>query len=234
MTQPRPSDSPIATAWRARWPAIRGVLVALHVLAVIVLSCPSSGQLTDPRRWQAANTRVEIERWSQHLRGLGIDTTPQSLTARLRGWAEAYARARRRVAAPFDLYAELTGVRQGWSMFASPQKVTAELHVDVRDGDTWRPLVRPWDPSLDWRIDARAHHRVRKALGRLGRSFREDRYEGLARWLATEAARDFPEIDEVRVAMWRQRSPTVAQARGGKSPGGHYEHVRSFDAEALR
>lgn len=234
MSPPRPADSPMLARVRARWPTIRGILVALHVLAVVVLSCPSSGQLTDSKRWQAANTRVEMERWSERLRGWGIDTTPQSLTATLRGWADSYARARRRFAGPFDLYAEATGVRQGWSMFASPQKVTAELHVDVRVGDAWRPLVRPWDPSLDWRLHARAHHRVRKALGRLGRSFREDRYEGLARWLATMAARDFPDVVEVRVAMWRQRSPTVAQARAGDVPGGYYEHVRSFDAEALR
>jgi hypothetical protein len=228
---PRP---PVLAKASAAWPAIRGVLVALHVLAVVVLSLPSSGQLTDARRWESANTKVEMQRWAAMLEGWGIETTPESLAHRLRGWADGYARARRLVAAPFDRYAELSGARQGWSMFASPQKVPAELHVDVRVGSSWTPLVRPWDRTLDWRLDAREHHRVRKALGRLARAFRAERYEGLARWLATEAARDFPDVEEIRVALWHQPSPSIAQARAGTMPEGRYEHVLTFDAEALR
>lgn len=234
MSAPQPS-APSRAAWvREHWPALRGVLVALHVLAVVVLSCPSSGQLTDARRWSSANTRVEMQRWSALLSEWGIHTTPEQLTVRLRSWAHTYARARRHIAAPLDRYAEISGVRQGWSMFASPQKVPAELHVDVREGSTWRPLVRPWDTALDWRLQARDHHRVRKILGRLARSFRQDRYEGLARWLATAAAHDFPEVHQVRVAVWRSRSPTLAQARAGEVAEGHYEHVLVFDAQGLR
>lgn len=234
MSAPPPSP-PARAAWlRAHWPALRGVLVALHVVAVVVLSFPSGGQISDARRWNSANTRVEMQRWSALLNGWGIHTTPEQLTARLQSWAHTYVQARRHIAAPLDRYAEISGVRQGWSMFASPQKVPAELHVDVREGATWRPLVRPWDRTLDWRLQARDHHRVRKILGRLARSFRRDRYEGLARWLAAAAAHDFPEVLEVRVAVWRSRSPTLAQAQAGEAPEGHYEHVLVFDAQGLR
>jgi hypothetical protein len=197
------------------WPHVRAVLVALHLLAVVILSIPSSAALTNRRGWESSNAKAEFRNWATRLQRVGWDVTPEQFESKLWAVNVAIGKWRDRVAWPFGHYARLTGARQGWQMFATPQKVPAELHVDVLVDGQWQPLVR-------------------QQLGRFARTFYPDRYEAVARWFATAAARDFPEATGVRVRLWRYASLPPEQVLAGRVPEGHYEHERVFEAESLR
>ena len=212
-----------------RWPQVRAVLVGLHVLSIVVLSLPKSSVVANRRAWESANAKAEFHRWADRL-----GTDPETFRSRLWGVAQTAGRARDRAGAPFEVYAALTGTGQGWQMFATPQKVPAELHVDIEVNGQWKALVRPRDPRSTWRLQQRTHNRLRKALGRFARTFHASRYRGLARWFAVQAARDFPEATRVRVVLWRYRSLPPRAVREGQQPQGREEHPIVFDAEALR
>jgi hypothetical protein len=211
------------------WPHIRAFLVALHVLSIVVLSLPRSSIVADERSWNTENAQAEFRRWADRL-----GTDQQTFRRRLWKVAVEAGRVRDRIGAPFEVYARLTGTGQGWQMFATPQKVPAELHVDVEVDGEWKALVRPLDPRSNWRLQQRTHNRMRKALGRFARTFHRPRYEGLAHWFATQAARDFPEATRVRVGLWRYRSLPPEAVLAGETPRGHYEHELVFEAEELR
>ena len=214
------------------WPQIRPVLIALHLLSIVILSLPGKG-LANKKAWSTPNAMAELTAWTKRLEAIGISTTPERLRAQVYGANVAVGTWRDRIGWPLSRYARLTGATQGWAMFARPQKYPAELHIDVLEQGQWRPLVRPWNQT-EWRQHQRTHNRVRKMLGRYARTFYADRYQGAARWFATEAARDFPNVTEIRVQLWRSRSPTPEQARAGEAPEGHYEYELRFDAEELR
>lgn len=212
-----------------RWPQVRAVLVALHVVSVVVLSLPKSSVIANERAWESKNAQAEFRHWAQRL-----GTEPEVFQARLWSFAQSAGRARDQVGKPFQVYADLSGTGQGWQMFATPQKVPAELHLDVEVDGRWKALVRPRDTRSMWRRGQRTQNRFRKVLGRFARTFYRPRYEGLARWLATEAAVDFPEVTRVRVRLWRYRTLPPQEVRAGEQPEGHYEHELLFDAEELR
>ena len=220
--------------WRRSWPQIRAALIAAHVASIVVLSVPGKGMLTNPRAWDTPNARAELAAWSDRLGRMGIATSPEALGADVLRIGTAVGTWRDRIAWPFSHYAQLTGARQGWQMFLRPQQHPAELHVDVLVDGQWQALVRPWDPESTWRARQRAHNRVRKLLGRFARTFYPSRYDSVARWFARHAARDFPAATDVRVRLWRYRSPSPAQRMAGTLPEGHYEHERTFEAQALR
>jgi hypothetical protein len=190
--------------------------------------------LTNRRGWQTRNVQAEFRDWSQRLTHWGWEISPDELETRLWKGSSAFGTVRDRVAWPFARYADATGARQGWQMFATPQEYPAELHLDVRVDGTWHALVRPRDPRSTWRRRQREHNRMRKLLGRFARTFYPERYEAFARWLATEAANDFPQASQVRARLWRYRSLRPERVLAGEQPEGHYEHELVFDAEALR
>jgi hypothetical protein len=219
---------------RRHWPHIRAVLVALHLLSVVVLSIPGSNALTNRRGWESENAKAEFRNWATRLQQLGFDVTPEEFESGLWRVNVGIGTWRDRVAWPFQHYARITGARQGWQMFATPQKVPAELHVDAMVDGQWQALVRPRDPESTWRLSQRKHNRVRKQLGRFARTFYPDRYETIARWFATAAVHDFPDATAVRVRLWRYGSLPPARVLAGEEPEGRYEHERVWQAQDLR
>ncbi|MCA9635082.1 MAG: hypothetical protein KC420_03500 [Myxococcales bacterium] len=216
------------------WPHLRVILVGYHVAAIVVLSIPPAGALNNPAMWRSANTRSDIAGYAAALGQVGVEITPEELGARVRDAAATFGRIRELLAAPFAGYAALVGARQGWAMFASPQRVPAEVHVDLEIGGEWRPLYRPHDDAAAWRRATFEHNRFRKFNGRFARTFIPPHYDGLARWLAREAAAEFPEATAIRVRLYRYRTLPPAEARAGRRPEGRYEHERRFVAEELR
>lgn len=227
---PRPT---LRARARLLWPRARAALIALHVLAIVVLSLPA-GNIANPATWESPSLKADFASWAGRLRGLGVDTTPQSFQAAMWRLATRYLSLRGRVVAPFALYGELSGAAQGWAMFASPQRHPAEVHVDIREAGGFRPLFRPRSDEHAWRRQVLDHNRVRKYVGRFARGFDRRDYDQLARWLAVQAARDFPGARQVRVQLYRYSTLGPADVRAGRQPAGTYEEPRIFDAEALR
>lgn len=217
------------------WPHVRAGLVALHVVSLVVLSLPDEGAVHDTRRWQTENARADLRQMAARLTAWGWPLDEHGLERVLWSAGDAYLQVQKPLAAPFEGYAELTGSRQGWTMFASPQRHPAELHVDVEHGGRWQPLYRPHSAEHAWNRRQLEHNRFRKFLGRFARGFHQQHYDQAARWLATKAAREHPEASRVRVRLLRYATLPPDRVRAGEQPSdGRYEHDRVFEAGALR
>jgi len=216
------------------WPHLRATLLALHVLSLVVLSLPDAGAVHNRRRWQTANARADLQQTAARLTAWGIPIDELELKRRLWAMGTAYLVVQRPLVLPFVWYGRLTGSRQGWRMFASPQRHPAELHVDLEGDGQWEPIYRPHSDRYAWNREQFEHNRFRKFLGRFARGFIARDYQQTARWVATKAAREHPEAPRVLVRLYRYDTPTPQQVAAGETPAGRYEHAMRFDAEALR
>jgi hypothetical protein len=206
--------------------------VLFHVLAVVVLSFPSSYKIADRNRWTSPRTQREIGLWSERLRDLGFETTHEELDARLWSLAQSYVAARETIAAPFSPYARYFGAAQGWGMFRSPEREPGTLAVEIREGSGWRRVHQSRSAEHAWLEDRLEQNRMRKLVGRSvadGVLFRD-----LARWLAGQLARDFPEAKTGRVLLLRAPSPTPAERAAGTSAPFTIARQQRFDLEKLR
>lgn len=218
---------------RAAWPHIRTLLIGLHVVAVVALSLPTPYAVSSRRQWQTANMQNDLEQWSKRLRFLGYESK-QALEDDLWDLAQGYLSARKTFIAPFESYAEYTGARQGWRMFANPRIEIAELHIDIHDGEAWQPVYRPFSDRYDFWADKFRHNRFRKLLGRISLPDMKGHYKQLARFLAGAVARAYPEATSVRVRLYRYPSRPPADVRAGKEPAGRYDAALTFQAAGVR
>ena len=216
------------------WPHLRALFIAYHVAAVVILSLPPPGAMTSPALWRSANLRADIAGYAAALQRAGVDVTATELGDRLLRAAHGVAAVTDALSRPFRGYAEVVGARQGWAMFASPQRHPAELHVELQEGESWRLIYRPHDDAAAWRSATMRHNRMRKFAGRFARGFIPKNYDELARWLAQEAAADHPQATAVRVRLYRYTSLPPAEVREGQRPKGRYEHTRTFSSADLR
>jgi hypothetical protein len=215
-----------------RWPQIRALLIALHVASLVVLSLPTRDAIGTSRQWHTPNARADLQQAVERLRRFGIDTDEQRLGASLRSAANAYLNVYEPLSWPFRRYAEWSGCRQGWRMFARPQRHPAELHVDVEVDGHWQPLYRPHSDEYAWNREQFEHNRFRKFLGRFARGFVQKDYDEAANFIGHEALDDHPEANRARVQLYRYASLPPARVRAGEAPLGHYRNVRIVRAEA--
>jgi len=167
--------------------------------------------------------QADVGDWAEQL-----DVDAGELTSSLRAAATTLLVARQ-VLAPFELYAQLTGAKQGWAMFASPQRHPSEMHVEGRfQGGDWTFLYRPHDEQAAFMSDFMRHNRVRKFTGRFARAAHRSNYDGLAAYLARRACAEKPGLVEVRVALWSYRALDRAAVARGERPHGTYERQRTF------
>ena len=216
------------------WPHVRATLIALHVLSLVVLSLPDPGAVHNRARWKTANARSDLRQWAARFSSWGFETDERRLERDLWNLGTAYLTIQRPVAAPFVWYARLSGCRQAWRMFASPQRHPAELHVELEQGGTWRTIYRPHSDEHAWNRDQFEHNRFRKFLGRFARGFIPRDYHETTRWVATKAAAEHPEATRVRIRLYRYDTLPPARVQAGEQPEGRYEHPAVFDAESLR
>lgn len=219
-----------ASAARTLWPHVRAALVLGHVVAVILLSLPGGG-ITSKAQWKSDNLRSDVAGWGKTLRSAGVDVTDDELAKKTFEVAKSYVDVREVLIAPIRHYPEATGARQGWAMFASPQRHPAEVHVDVFDGQQWQPVFRPRSDEHRWFADRLDHHRLRKLAGRFARGFRRDVYADLATYLGDKALEDFPNASRARVRLYRWDALRPEEVRAGAVPKGKYTELRQFSRE---
>lgn len=201
---------------------------------MIVLSLPRPAALRRESSWRSGHVQREIRAWSRQLSALGIDTDPSRLEQTLRRGTDRYVAVHESISFPFAAYAMLTGSRQGWQMFASPQRFPAEVHVDVWRDSQWQPIYRPHS-EYDWNHEQLLHNRFRKFQGRFARRFIARHYNDFCEWIARGVARDFPKAERVRIRLYTYELQTPpAIARGDRARPSEYRHARQFDLESLR
>lgn len=232
--QLRALAAPLVAGLRRRWPAIRALVVVYHVALIVVLSLPSAAALRTRAIWDNANTQADLAGWAAALGRVGVELSGPELGARLHALAGEVADAQAALVRPFLGFSHLVGLRQGWAMFASPQRYPFEIHVDLEVDGVWRPLYRPHDDAAAWRRATFEHNRFRKLAGSFARRFNRRRYDELAAWLGRQALADHPSASRARVLLHAYRTLAPAEVRAGERPRGRDREVRIFTAEAGR
>ncbi len=213
-------------------PKLRATLLAFHVVAVIALSLPGP-QVASSARWNSRLMQKDMADWAAQLRAIGINVTAEEFGRGVRSLAEGYVALRNQIVSPFDLYARVTQARQGWAMFASPQRHPAELRVDGLVGGRWQPLVRPHDPEAAFMSDYLRHNRVRKFQGRFARALRNGYYDDFAAFLARRAFHARPDVERVQVSLFSYAALGPEQVRSGQKIEGESLHLRVFERKTF-
>lgn len=204
--------------WIKRWPAIRAVLVAYHVLALLVLSFPSPPSGMKRSAWENPTVQNEFKLWAERLSGLGWEMSTAELDAKLWDLSQSYVGAREKAIAPFVPYGEYAGARQSWRMFVAPQRFPVRLEVMVREGrGAWKKVYESRSEEHAWLAGLFEKYRLRRVV--FATSWDRDgrHYKMLCDWIAAQVARDFPAATEVQIRQLRYRTPTPAEALEGKT-----------------
>ena len=217
------------------WAHVRGILVAAHILAVIVLAIPDAGEAgTNRAVWNTPTVKGEFEAWAEKLRGYGFDVEADELEEDMwsaaNGWTDGLATIR----TPLQPYVEYAGVRQRWRMFVGPHRHPAILHVAVHEQGQWRAVYIPRRDEYAWRKDQFDHIRLRSALFRYGWPSHARDYGRLAVWIAHRAAEDFPEADYALIRLIEYRTQTPQEVEAGVERKHEFRQPIQFDLEALR
>jgi hypothetical protein len=215
---------------------VRGVLVALHLVAITLMAVPAPGEGMMRSAWKDPTVQGEFAAWSARLNQLGIAVTPEEFEDRLWTLADDYMRARDRVLRPFDEYYTTCGTIQSWRMFAGPHRYPVRIEIEIRADSTWRTVYRQRDPEHTWLARELDQYRVRPVLYRFGWYRYGGEYEdlnGFARWAGRRAADDFPDATQLRVRLFQERTPSPEEVRAGHVPQGEYVKDVTVDLRPL-
>lgn len=208
------------------WPQVRGVLVALHVAAVIAMATPSAESGMKRSAWKDPTVQEEFRAWNARFAAVGWRMTQDQLEERLWTFATRYEALRSAVVRPFERYGRYVGANQSWRMFVAPHRYPTRLHIDLEENGVWRPIYIERSPDATWNREALDHDRMRSAIFRFGWSQYKRSYEAFADWVARRAALDFPDATRVRVRMYKVQSPTAREVLEDREPVGRFQQER--------
>jgi hypothetical protein len=213
---------------------LRGVLVALHVLAVTLMALPTPGEGMIRSAWKDPTAQAEFAVWTQRCNALGWAITQDQFEDLLWNLASEYMRVRGILLTPFGPYYTYCGTGQGWAMFAGPHRYPGRVEIDVQEQGAWRPVYIQRDPQYAWLSGKLDHYRLRPQMYRFAWYPHTEDYHDFAAWIARTAARDFPEADTVRVRMFKYRTLTPEEVRAGARPEGTYVKEEKVELRPLR
>ncbi len=221
----------------APWPMtahLRGLLVALHVLAVTLAALPSPEGGMNRGAWTDPTVQAEFAAWRGRLAALGIELSAEELEDRLWTLAQGWMAARKASLAPFAPYYRHMGTAQPWRMFVAPHTHPSRLHIELLEGEEWRTLYIARDPRHRWKAELLDHDRMRSALFRYAWPGYRRSWEELGRWLADRAAEEFPAGARLRLFFTRARTPSPEEARRGVRPAQSTSQALQFDLGGRR
>lgn len=216
-------------SFSALWPHLRTLLVLTHLLGIFLLALPYSGKLGSKKHWAKKKQQTEMRAWADRL---GVDK--EDFESFLWDLSQSYIAVRKRVVRPFLKYADYTGTRQGWSMFAHPRQRTGRFEIYIQVSDDWQLVYTSHSDKADWNQWQFEHNRVRKLAGRLASNPHQPAYTEMTRWIARQLAEDFPTATRAKISMMTWKSLGPEAVRAGKKPEVARTRNQEFDLEALR
>lgn len=211
------------------WPHVRALLILVHLLSVVVLALPASARLSDKSHWDAPRQQTELTSWANRL---GVDK--EEFESFLWRNTQRYVKTRAWIARPFLRYADYSGSRQGWTMFANPRLVTGRFEVEVEIEGEWQLVWRAHDADADWNHWQFEHNRVRKLMGRLTTNPHQVAYNEFTNWIVRKVAGDFPEATRAKIALMTWKSLEPAQVRAGEKRVERRTQYQEFTLEDFR
>jgi hypothetical protein len=208
---------------RTHWEHTRGVLLLLHILAVLLMALPAPQGAMRRDAWEDPTVTAEFEAWSERLSHMGYETTSEDLKTELFALANDFTEVRKKVLAPVQPYARYLGTQQSWRMFVAPHRFPTRLHVELkRTGEEWQTISIYQDPVYDWKAELFEQDRFRSALFRYGwRSYGGAR-KLFNQWLAREAAVEFPDATHIRTRWYKYQTPSPEMVKAGEEFEGKF------------
>ena len=213
---------------------VRGVLVALHLLAISLIAFPAPGGAMNQSSWKDPTVQAELGAWRARLASVGWELTPEEFEAGLWAWASSFMDARTAVLAPFQPYYRYCGTWQSWRMFVAPHRFPAVLELDVEQGGEWVPIYRARSSTHDWRKSAFDHERMRSLVFRMGWPKYGREWRRFGAWAANEVARDYPDASQLRARFFKYRTLSAAERLEGVEVDGRYERPLLFQLDERR
>jgi hypothetical protein len=222
-----------------RWPKVRAVLIALHVLAVLAVACPAPVKGSDAKSWRRPGVRAELAAWTKRLHTIGIDVTEPELAQFGQRVSTSWSDARNDAAAPAIAYLKAIGATQGWYMFTAPDRAPQRFTFAVTTSATsadGKPVEHPvFDFGrgvVDTTLvdpDFLSEHRVRRAFFQTAWSDRPV-FREVCSWLAREAAAKRPDVTGAVCRLVEQ--PVVAPADADHPPPRREKVTRTLRVDA--
>jgi hypothetical protein len=229
-----PQGAPARPGWFAH---LRGLLVALHLIAITLMALPAVGEGMYRSAWKDPTVQEEFADWTARFNRWGIHISEDQFEDGLWDVASAYESARGEAMKPFDLYYDWCGTSQSWRMFAGPHRYPSRLEIDIDEGGAWRPIYIKSDPQHVWLSGKLDHYRMRPFLYRLS-WYRYDvgssDFDELARWVASRAAHDFPDAGRARVRFFKFHTPSPGEVKSGQPVTGEFVPDVVLDLGARR
>jgi hypothetical protein len=214
--------------WARRWRNARGVLFLLGLLGAAALLPPNVAEISNHRAWRLPHNQEQFTRWSRSLAGLGIHVSGRELEKITWQGVQRYKKTWGPVQRQLQPLRSQLGLSQNWAMFSNPQTHPFRVHVDVDRGNGFETIHVSRSDAYTWRREEFDHNRMRKLVGRLGRSGDPGLYEDFTHWVAARVRRDFEDAAKVRVRLYRWTTQLGAPSADSEA-GGAFEDARTFE-----
>jgi len=199
---------------------LRALLVTLHLLAVILLSLPAPAGMTETSL-QEENLQSSFKAWSETAQSLGLALSPQDVQDLSWTWGNRVLDVRTQVLRPFQPYYKYAGTNQRWQMFGYLNRNPGRIEVATCDKknkklceeEDWQWRFVMGSDEFDWLRPTIDQERIRAIVSSFAWKKRSSHYHAIGRWLATQAARDFPDARFVRTRMGRLEIPSAEKMR---------------------
>ncbi len=194
---------------------LRNLFIGLHLLAVTLIALPSpAGQMSE-KRFAAPATQQLFARVATLLGGIGVDTSAGAISDFSWVAGRGIVAVRTAVLAPLQPYYTLAGTRQSWRMFTDISAHQGRIEIIAeRDGE--QEVLFIDNTAHRWQAQLLEQERVRSIRSAFSRRKNKRHYLRLCRWLAAQAAEDFPSADALIVQMraLTLAGPEVVRAAG--------------------
>ncbi len=207
------------------WARIRAALIFVAIALSLLEGLP----VPHMRRHHLEREvgRRELHRWAEFLRRFDPALTDESLKEQALVYGGELEGLHYRLVEPFRPLFSALQVRQQWSLFPVADPNPWWMHIDLREGNTWRTVYRPNDPEADWDYVTLQYRRIRGVWnpGTSGPRYDYPRFVDMA---AERAFAAFPNVEEVRVRFQQYRVPVPVEGeREAPAPTWHFEERRS-------
>ena len=210
---------------------VRGVLLALHVIALCLMAFPAPRGAQRRSAWKDPTSQAEFHAFADALRKVGLDLSDAEFEETLWRLSKGYTKIRNLILTPIRPYTDFTGSRQGWRMFVAPHRYPARLEIEIRERGKWRPIYVGRSEEYTWRRELFDHHRMRKAIFLYAWPHHKRRYRQFVRWVRKEVAKDFPYATRVRVRYFKYRTQSPQEVKEGLPLDGKYIATRTYTLE---
>lgn len=233
MNAERPSEPP--SRLRRAWPHLRALLILVHLVAISLAALPrvSAPALTKSAR-QSPAARAEIAAWTERLASWGVEVEPEVLEQRSLELLEGWLELRTTLNSPFRPYIATFGLRQPWMLFPGADRFPAQLVIELEREGSWETVQTLYPTSGPWKARLARNTRVHGVVYSASWPVHRSHYDELGRWLAREAARDFPEATRLRLSIERGHMRSPEQVREGFVPEVRTHQARTFELESYR